>query len=530
MKKILFSVVCFLLLYLACFPAMAQVALPVTNKQYHEQINKLWNQKKAQYTEAIKKSKDNPQVLYNIQGETNNLLKYAGYCKKHELIDELSGLYLQSLDTLTMTDQYLYAYYPGSPRRSIHPLDKKYRMWVDKQQPVGQEIILDSSQFLYLLSDTVSIIADINREKRTPIMKEALNKFIPLLIEHYDRWIFNTPGPFQVRGWGCRFDGKHVPTGLNHFEFINKKMDKKLGNGKSPAYCNAVQDIDMWIIAGVANVLSAYKKEKALVPITPDGYRKLLDYVKTGDKLIENRFSYTKLKNFDGAPVVGAVFEPGVWDDHPGYDYAGYNEEAYPTDLQARRLKYRAKGAGWDLSHARRFVHVFETLLKTKDVLDLDFPTEELMVKMTNQLVYCTFNRDFKKPLFTNFMDGTNGWYRVGYSGRTGFGYGPWDMSLYVFEGGYGFWSKYNNDIEKVFNTAVEMFKSKDPEIRKHLIDHYEMNYWIQYQRKSGRDFKTGKNPATQVFLMHFLPSLCFMNEVQKNIQSRQFWTEEAMK
>jgi hypothetical protein len=55
------------------------------------------------------------------------------------------------------------------------------------------------------------------------------------------------------------------------------------------------------------------------------------------------------------------------------------------------------------------------------------------------------------------------------------------------------------------------------------------MNYWNQYQRKSGIDFKTGKNPDTQAFLVKFLPSLCFMNEVQKNIQSRQFWTEEAM-
>ena len=201
-RKLLFPVLCFLVLFLFSSSAIAQTALPITEQQYHEQISKLWNQKKAQYAEMVKKSGDNPTILYNIQTETNNLLKYAGYYQKYALIDELSSLYLEAFDTLTTTDQYLYAYYPGSPARSVHQLDKQYRMWVDNQKPVGQEIILDSSQFLYLLSDTVSIIADVKKDKRTPTMNNALNKFMPLLLEHYNRWIFNTPGPFQVRRAG----------------------------------------------------------------------------------------------------------------------------------------------------------------------------------------------------------------------------------------------------------------------------------------------------------------------------------------
>jgi hypothetical protein len=131
-------------------------------------------------------------------------------------------------------------------------------MWLDKQSPVGQEVILDSSQYLYLLSDVVSIIVDIEKDKRTPMMREALNKFIPLLMEHYQRWIFIKPGPFQVRGWGCRYNGEYVPSGMNHYDFLNKKMHYQLGNGTSPAYCNSVRDLDMWIIAGVTNVLGVY--------------------------------------------------------------------------------------------------------------------------------------------------------------------------------------------------------------------------------------------------------------------------------
>lgn len=266
-RKIFFLMFCFIILFPLFASAAVQMGLPITEQQYHEQIHQLWNQKKTQYIEMLKKSGEDPTILYNIQAETNNLLKYAGYCQKYELIDELSSLYLKALDTLIITDQYHYAYYPGSPRLSVHRLDKKYRMWVDSQKPIGQEIILESSQFLYLLSDLVSIIADIREDKRTPAMKNAIAKFIPLLIEHYDRWIFNTPGPFQVRGWGCRYNGQHVPTTMNHQEFLKRKLERKLGNGKSPSSCNAVQDIDMWIIADVVNILTVYKQEERLVPL-----------------------------------------------------------------------------------------------------------------------------------------------------------------------------------------------------------------------------------------------------------------------
>jgi len=166
---------------------------------------------------------------------------------------------------------------------------------------------------------------------------------------------------------------------------------------------------------------------------------------------------------------------------------------------------------GWDLSHARRFVHVFETLLRNKELLNLEFPTKTLMEKLANQLIYGTFNRDFKKPLFANFMDGTNGWFRVGYNGRIGYGYGPWDMSIAVLTGGYGFWAKYNKDVDAVFCSLQKMLESNDPDVRKHVIEHYEENYWLHYKRFRLFNFQDKENPNTQSVLIQFLPSLCNM-------------------
>jgi hypothetical protein len=269
----------------------------------------------------------------------------------------------------------------------------------------------------------------------------------------------------------------------------------------------------MWIIAGVANILAVYKKENDIVPITPEAYKRLLNYVKMGSKLIDSRFIYTKLNNFEGKQVIGALFQPGTGDEHPERAFVGYNGQDFPQTAPKDKSKYRRNGVGWDLSHARRFVHVFETLLKSKDILGLDFPTKDLMVKMGNQLVFATFNRDFKKPLFTNFMDGTNGWFRVGYSGRMGFGYGPWDMSVSVLTGGYGFWSRYNSDTQKVFTALIDMLKSKDPEIRKHVIEHYETTHWNKFRRTPSSNFTKLDDPNTQSVLIQFLPSLCFMVE-----------------
>lgn len=510
-KKILSLMISFLLSFIISIPALADVILPTTEKQYHEQIDKIWKKQKARYQLLISKSSDNPRILYNIQGETNNLLKYAGYCKKYALLDELSGLYLRSLNTLKTTDQYVYEYFPQNKRLSVHTLDKKYRMWVNDAKPVGQEVILDSSQYLYLLSDVVSIIVDIEKDKRTPMMREALNKFIPLLMEHYQRWIFIKPGPFQVRGWGCRYNGEYVPSGMNHFDFLNKKLGYQLGNGKSPVYCNSVTDVDMWIIAGVTNVLAVYKKEKNLVPITPEEYRRLLNYVQLGSKLIESRFSDTRLKDLKGKYVTGTLFQRGTGETFPDYEFAGYTGQEFPKTTPINKLRYRQKGVAWDLSHSRRFVHVFETLSENKDILGLNFPTKDHMVKMANQLNYATFNLDFKKPLFSNFMDGTNGWYRINYADRKGFGYGPSDMSIAVLIGGYGFWSIYSSDTQKIFTALSDMLKSKDPEVRKHVINHYETYVWKQHNRAREFDFEKPDDSKTLSILIQFLPSLCFV-------------------
>jgi hypothetical protein len=487
------------------------------DQEYFGKIRNLWLQKKPIYYEWIKGvgsksdgfSRNHPSELYDIQSETNNLLKYTEYCQDLYVLEELISLYLLALDSLVETEHYVFFYYPHSPRQSVQKLNKKHRMWLTRQEPVGEEVILVSSQFLYVVSEAINIITNIEQAKRTHTMQEFVLKFTPILLNHYKRWIFDKVGPFQVRGWGCKMKGKYVATGLNHFEFITKKLKRKLGDGDSPGFCNSVTDTDMWIIAGVSNLLAAYKKENQLAKIPLEDFERLIIYVKTGVQLLQSRISYSTLKNFDGKTVEGANFDLGAWDDHATYAYAGCSKEKYPALNSFFNIKRRKSGLGWDLSHARRFVHVFEALFKNKKLLHLEFPTEEIMEKLANQLLYSVFNRNFKKPLFSNFMDGSNGWYRVGYRGRIGFGYGPWDMSIAVLTGGYSLWARYNEDIAKLFCAIHKMLESNDPEIRQHVIAHYEQNIWRNYKRPNRGNLLDQENTYTQTVMIQFLPSLC---------------------
>ena len=201
---------------------------------YNGKIRNLWHKRKPLYYEWLKGVggesnrfwKKHPWELYYIQSETNNLLKYSEYCRDFYILEELTSLYILALESLVETEQYVFSYYPNSPRRSVQKLNEKHRMWLDGQEPVGEEVILVSSQFLYLVSEAITVITNIEQAKRTPTMQEFVRKFTPILLDHYKRWIFDEVGPFQVRGWGVC--GKREICRIRHesFEIHNEKAEK----------------------------------------------------------------------------------------------------------------------------------------------------------------------------------------------------------------------------------------------------------------------------------------------------------------
>lgn len=142
-----------------------------------------------------------------------------------------------------------------------------------------------------------------------------------------------------------------------------------------------------------------------------------------------------------------------------------------------------------------RFVDVFDTLYDNRDITHQSFPDEAVMKGLANQVAYGVFNRDFKHPLFTNYMNGTNGWYRVGYQGRKNYGMAPYGLSKTIPVGGYGFWNRFNPDIGKILTAfwqwAQEAKATNDPD----FLKYYSNGFFY-------------KNGSSLQLLLEFLPTI----------------------
>lgn len=485
--------------------------------EFKDIIDTIWKNRKEyliNYMHSSLTNKDS-QTLYVMQVYTNNLLKYAYYCGNYKILDDLAKLYLIAYYYLELKYDYIYFYLPEEHnRKTILPLNPPAWMWVDnKFDSDGDEIemVLCSSQFLYLVSSAINLFLDIDESQRTQNMNELIERFSPIIInDHYFRWIYADQGIFQVRGWGCD-DGI-----FNHYDFLKKIYNRSFGTMNYCSYCNAVTDTDMWIIAGVVEMLAANKKNPHLVPLADDERLRLLSYVDIGTKLLESRMSSNALIDFDGNSALGLLglnFDLGAWDEHPENAYSGYTGELFPIESD----KMAAENAGWDISHARRFVRVFETLYNNRDVTGQFFPHTRTMMCLTSQVVYGVFNKNFEKPLFSNYMDGTNGWYRVNYDDgqiiRMGFGYPPYSLSKSVISGGWGFWSKYNTDMSKLMNTLWNMlniiWNNSDEEIVEFARKNYASQTYENYVRDTSLEtLRNSFSRSDSFILLSFLSSM----------------------
>ena len=419
-------------------------------------------------------------------------------------------------------------------------------------------------------------------------------------MEHYKRWVFGVPdgaggfvGPYQTRGYACTNAGVYVTTAHPLLD-VNDGLEgwtdmglKKL-RGTNQSYCNQVTDDEMWVYAGVANMLVANSNISGLIS-APDvlQYKKLISIAAN---YMRSRFFYGKTKSFSGPYVTSINFDLGTHDTHADNMWSRFNSKLHPqlsrshlypagqiefldentiqgtgTNFQKSDLSraimvdyknvYRistinaatqvidvqrqtetsrskaiyAKGewvmspetimTSWDLSHARRFVHVFDALYDAKAITGTDFPTLAEMQGIAAQFTYGTFNRDFKNPKFTEFISGTMGWYRVNYGslcttdadGCTK-GYDPWDGSSAAITSGWGEWAKYNADTGYLYCKLDAMINSTDTDVRNHVIRYYEQQMWKKVSgnivRASFLNYLDADNVGTKKTLLQFVPQL----------------------
>ncbi|MNX93014.1 hypothetical protein D3C86_1251830 [compost metagenome] len=163
--------------------------------------------------------------------------------------------------------------------------------------------------------------------------------------------------------------------------------------------------------------------------------------------------------------AVTAELDRGYWRLYSDNRYAGYTGLEKPAICAVKDrgvvadLKVPIKSVepvstlGWDLSHSRRLIPVLDALERNRDALARifeltakDLPDPKLAQFFSAQLVARVWNGDTRHPYFSNYWDGSNGWYRVAYNNgmdRCLEGYPPFGLSSAFPTGGYASWGRY---------------------------------------------------------------------------------------
>jgi hypothetical protein len=459
----------------------AQCSARVTSSERRAAILADWRLEQPKLTESIQKNlaAGNPYVLYLVQQRTAPLLKYAGYYGDIELLEALAGVYKTSVapELLVPQKAYVFAYAP-SPRtvKDIQPT----RFWMTKpavDETAGVEHVLASSQFLYSNARLINDIVRLPAGMQSATMREYVFAMAPVLRDHATRWVLgrpNEPGIFQVAGWGCNRET------FTHQGFVTRLKEKTLDtdlvkvsrttpfvrlNEETP-HCNAISDTDLWILALTVELLGADQAAPEQIRLTADERNQLHDYVRAGLALVDSRLQF-----YQESTGLEVGFDEGAWDQHPEYKYTGDTDVSFPgwndtAQKQPVRQPTQAKGVGWDIGHASRWIYVFDTFVRHAAYFQARASDKQTVRGIAHRFARRSIVDVNGQTKVRTFMDGANGWYRVNYSDRSGYGIEPFGLTQYVGTAGYAFWTQYEPSLPEALARAGGDNNVKTPEQR----------------------------------------------------------------
>lgn len=310
------------------------------------------------------------------------------------------------------------------------------------KQPDGSSILRECNQcnaeYFLPAARLARFIAALKPRDRTAAMIQFVADYVPLLEKEH---IFR----------------------LNFVERMREDMTT--GN---PNFKKRVMIADeIFDIAAAAELLGAHAYDSKLVVLSDAELSKLKELVRVG--VARFQFSQTLTKDASGRTC--ASYFNGDYDQHEDMEYARYDGESFPATAQ----KAKAQGASWDISHFSLIPMFLWSLFDNRQATGVNFPQMADIEHLANQFVFHVFEGDYQKPLFRNFFDGSDGWYRVNYSGRSNYGVAPsrfcsmFDPShtCITIAGIYswGLFASVDADIARVQSALIDLARSSDPSI-----------------------------------------------------------------
>ncbi len=229
-------------------------------------------------------------------------------------------------------------------------------------------------------------------------------------------------------------------------------------NSVRPSYWAALTDEDLFLCAIASDLSSILRiwssSDKPFTVAAPD--EEILAEIRCLTlKAIQQRLE----------PGEGFLYQIGVWGDHPDFFYADCKGTEYPAKTCPR------KRVAEDSSHFHRWPWWLESFRDSwpPDQENHKF-YETLLKRLANQFIHkvVVFSND-RWLFLNNYMDGENGWYRVGYLGRN-YGYGPYTLSHTAVYGSWYILAKYDESVKKFNRALCSMVRSEDKEIVGHRV------------------------------------------------------------
>jgi len=410
--------------------------------KHDEDVRAVWASQLPYLT--AKASTGAPEDLYEVQEDVYGMLEAAAAVGDLGLLEDVATIVLASLPYRKLVSNYTFDL--GGSYISFD-LDPPVLLWValDKKTNTLMEDVLSSSQWIGLFARAARLIAAVPNESRGANMTALLAATSHVVVlDHVWRWALpeggNTQGIFAVHAWGCGWPLYPSQMQFTHSNFNAVRLNRSFQVSEpdlNVSYCNAVTDTDLWIISAAANVLLASELDPVAVSFDNETARELRDYMNAGVALVDSRIR--------ADPVQGStfLFDPGSWDSTQDYYYANDTGLRFPSGQHAPPPHGTAT---WDISHFQRWVCVGITLAEARmhGVINSRFSANSQLITpvpyvtaLATQVATAFWNGDQRLPLFNNFQSGANGWYRVNYSSRPWFGYGPSDVSDGGVSGGY---------------------------------------------------------------------------------------------
>lgn len=456
-----------------------------------DNISKLWTSAKIELEYSLDDLDNSSLELYFLGINSYNILSYAFAHNKNEIVDEILDLYMSTLPYLTNSNSYTFNYLQYNHRYSTRILQNSYPLWLDNNK---KEDVLASSEFLFVISFAINRIKNLPIERRTKRMKIFIKQFSSIVSSHYRRWILGAKskenshmlGVFERRSWGCKKKKSAEYICARPLNQIILELDSYRGN----SYCNSMTDAVMLINIGLGYYLSS----------NPNTLQKeeLTSFFKESVALFSSHFKSHISYDFNKKKIETLGFEEGVWSKHPDFLYSLYTDNSFPLE---KYQKVNQK-VGIDVSHAGTVFAFLDMLVNHKEYFNIKFPTSLDIKMFSNRFLYNVFNGDFQKPLFYNYMNGSNGWFRVSSHGS---GYAPYNLTSTVLVQGYPKLGAYNLELKRVFREIYNKLNSQNIKDREFIKEFYQKTIWSNHHLKNEYNFYADKiDSHTALFLINF--------------------------